>query len=310
MSHGVDDPNEVIGAATCDECRVRIKVLKKNESLIGKAVRCPKCRALFTLNLDIPSSAEQHAIQAEEERTKETKRKKRSKDQIRGEHIERALDGFRLLHPRLKEISQNPSSSEEQVRVWCIDAIRSALGYRDEEIDTECRVLSGRVDIAIKKDNRILIVVECKNIRSRLGGSVRDQGGAYAATLSAEWMVVTNGDLWKLYRVVPRNGQEPKLELIFDISLLDEDGISDRDAENLYLLTSRAMTCGDTQKVYHNVCCLSSLRLRSALFSERVVKAMRLELLQTYQEESQVRLSLDDEEILEALKDEFELSEL
>lgn len=100
------------------------------------------------------------------------------------------------------------------------------------------------------------------------------------------------------------------MELIFDVSLLDEDGISDRDAENLYLLTSRAMSSGDTEKVFHAVCCMSSLRLRSALFSERVVKAMRLQLLETYLDETEVRLNVDDDEILDALKDEFELSEL
>lgn len=207
MTDVLHDPNAVIGTATCDECRVRIKVLKKNEPFLGKAVRCPKCRAMFTLTLEVPSSAEQHAIQAEEERKKETKKKKRSKDQIRSEHIERALSGFRSLHSQLKKISEMPTSSEEQVRVWCIDALRLALGYKDDEIDTECKVLSGRIDIAIKKNGRILVVIECKRILSKLGNSVRDQAGTYAATLSADWAVVTNGDIWKLYRVTPRNGE-------------------------------------------------------------------------------------------------------
>lgn len=310
MSESVDAENQVIGAATCDECRVRIKILEKNRSLIGKAVRCPKCRTLFTLTLETPSSAEQSAITAEEERAKDKKRVRRTRDEIRAGHTEKALAGFKSLHGRLQSLAQEAGNKEEQVRIWCIDALRTALGYEDEEIETERKVLNGRIDIAIKKEGKILIVIECKAIRSRLGTSVLDQAGTYAATVSASWAVITNGDIWKLYRVIPRNGQEPRMELVFDISLLDEDGISVRDAENLYLLTSRAMSCGDTEKAYHRVVCKNGLRLRSALFSERVVKAMRLEVISAYESEWETKVQIDDEEMLEALRDEFDLSEL
>lgn len=201
MPESFDAENQVIGAATCDECRARIKVLEKNRSLIGKAVRCPKCRTLFTLALEIPSNAEQSAIAAEEERTKDTKRKKRTQDEIRSGHIEKALAGFKSLHGRLQNLAQEAGNKEEQVRIWCVDALRTALGYDDDEIETERKVLNGRIDIAIKKDGRVMTVIECKAIRSRLGASVLDQAGTYAATLSASWMVLTNGDIWKLYRV-------------------------------------------------------------------------------------------------------------
>ena len=310
MTESLDPGNQVIGAATCDECRARIKVLEKNRPLIGKAVRCPKCRTLFTLALEIPSNAEQSAIAAEEERTKDTKRKKRTQDEIRSGHIEKAMAGFKSLHGRLQNLAQEAGNKEEQVRIWCVDALRTALGYDDSEIETERRVLNGRIDIAIKKDGRVLTVIECKAIRSRLNANVLGQAGTYAATLSANWTVLTNGDIWKLYRVIPRHGHEPTMDLVFDVSLLDDDGISERDAENLYLLTSRAMSCGDTEKAYHRMVCKNSLRLRAALFSDRVVKAMRLELVQGYESESQTKVQITDDEMLEALRDEFDLTEL
>lgn len=264
----------------------------------------------FTLVLEVPSNSEQSAIAAEEERTKETKRKKRTQDEIRSSHIEKALAGFKSLHGRLQNLAQEAGNKEEQVRIWCMDALRTALGYDNEDLETERKVLNGRIDIAIKKDGRVMTVIECKAIRSRLGSSVLDQAGTYAATLSANWVVLTNGDIWKLYRVIPRHGHEPTMELVFDVALLDDDGISERDAENLYLLTARAMSCGDTEKAYHRMVCKNSLRLRAALFSERVVKAMRLELVQGYEAESQTKVQINDDEMLEALRDEFDLTEL
>jgi hypothetical protein len=56
--------------------------------------------------------------------------------------------------------------------------------------------------------------------------------------------------------------------------------------------------------------CKNSLRLRAALFSERVVKAMRIELVQAYEAESQTKVQFSDEEMLEALQDEFDLTGL
>jgi hypothetical protein len=46
------------------------------------------------------------------------------------------------------------------------------------------------------------------------------------------------------------------------------------------------------------------------LFSERVVKAIRLELVQSYEVEAETKVQIDDEEMLEALRDEFDLTEL
>lgn len=293
--------SDLLGIATCDECNSRIRILEKYQSLIGRAVRCPKCHSRFVLEIEIPSNSEKIAIQAEEEQEKSKKR--RSKSEIRQEHINTTKEGFRALHARLKSIAESQKSSEEQVRVWCVDVLRTALGYSDEQLDTECKVMGGRVDIAIKNDETILLVIECKNIRSRLRHTVREQAGMYAATLSAPWAVITNGDIWKLYRVTPQRGKSPRLDLVFDLALLDEDGVSDVDAEHLYLLSHRALSSGDTEKQYHSVRCTSPTKIFETLFSERVVKALRLELKQSYEEQTGQKIKLTDEDAEEALND-------
>ena len=295
---------ELIGIAVCDECESRIRVLEKHRPIIGKAVRCPRCHTNFTLEVEQATQTELIAIETEEDAEQKRKpKKRRTKSEIRDEHIEQCREGFRALHARLKSISEDPKSSEEQVRVWVMDALRTALGYGDEQLDTECRALGNRVDIAIKDGDRIKVVIECKNMRSRLRNNVRDQVGVYAATLSAEWAVVTNGDIWKLYRVTPRKGQTPKMELVFDVALLDEDGVSDADAEHLYLLTERAMFIGDTDREFHEVICTSQPRLYEALFSDRVLNAVRVELTDTYKAEADQRVKLEVDDVRTAIHD-------
>lgn len=292
--------SSLLGVAVCDECNSRIRVMEKHASLVGKAVRCPKCHTRFVLQLEPPSVGDEVAVTASEDQEAKP-RKRRSKDEIRQEHIATALDGFRALHSRLVAISEDKKSSEEQIRVWCLDVLRTALGYEDCHLDTEMRVLGGRVDIAIKQDDVVLMVIECKNIRARLNRSVRDQAGVYSATLSAPWAVVTNGDIWKLYRVTPQQGQSPRLDIVFDVSLLDEDGVSEADAEHLYLLSCRALTSGDTDNEYHHVRCTCPARTYDALFSEKVVSALRLQLSQSYKSEQDQNVRLSDEDAAEAL---------
>ena len=291
--------SELLGIAICDECNARIRVLKKYESLIGKAVRCPKCHTNFLLALEAPSNSERVAIDAEEPKTK----RRRSKTEIRQQHIDVTREGFRALHARLKAIAETPKSSEEQIRVWCMDILRTALGYDDSQLDTECKVMGGRVDIAVKNNDTILLIIECKNIRSRLRNNVREQAGVYATTLSAPWAVVTNGDIWKLYRVTPQKGQSPRMDLVFDLALLDEDGVSDIDAEHLYLLSHRALSSGDAESQYHSVRCTSPPQIYDVIFSERVLNAIRIELVQSYKDQSKQKVKLTNEDIEDAVGD-------
>jgi hypothetical protein len=276
--------------------------MEKHASLIGKAVRCPKCHTKFVLQLEPASVSDEVAINAEAEEEQKP-RKRRSRDEIRQQHIDAAFEGFRALHSRLVAISEDSKSSEEQIRVWCMDVLRTALGYDDCHLDTEVRMLGGRIDIAIKRDDIVLMVIECKNIRARLNHHVRDQAGAYAATLSAPWAVVTNGDIWKLYRVTPDPGKSPRLDIVFDVSLLDKDGVSYEDAEHLYLLSCRALTSGDTDGEYHQVRCTCAARTYDALFSEKVLAAVRLQLSQSYKSEQGVGVKVSEEDAAEALHD-------
>lgn len=177
------------------------------------------------------------------------------------------------------------------------------MGYEDSQLDTESKVMGGRVDIAIKDGGEVKLIIECKNIRSKLRNSVREQAGVYAATLSAPWAVVTNGDIWKLYRVTPQKGASPRLDLVFDVALLDEDGVSDEDAEKLYLLSHRGLTSGDTEREYHGVRCASPARVFEALLSERVLSALRIELSTSYREEAGENVKMVNEDASDALRD-------
>jgi len=305
---------QYIGATACDECGTRFKISKKYKDRIGKPVRCPKCKSIFTAELIAPTPLEAAAIQSDEdEQTSdyaERRKRRRTKSEIRQETIDFIREEFQKLHPRLAEIASG-KSSEEDVRLWCYDALVNALGYDPvKNIRTEVKTLGQSVDIVLQQEDQAFLVIECKNTRSKLSSKVRDQAAGYATSLTAEWAVITNGLIWRLYRVIPQAGKDPKFIEVFDVALLDEDGVSEEDAENLYLLTPRAVFGGDLEKRSHEVACTSKKRILKALESDRVVKALKIELANSYKEEFDYTVKLDEQTASDCLQDALGLGTL
>lgn len=305
---------QYIGTTACDECGARFKVSVKHKDRLGKPVRCSKCKSIFTPELIEPTpletalmeNAEQEAASEGEER----KKRRRTKFEIRQDTIDQIREGFRKLHPRLAEIAGG-KSSEQDVRLWCCDALVQALGYdATKNIKLEYKILGQSADIVLHENGKIFLVIECKNTKSKLRNSVRDQAAGYATSLGAEWAVTTNGLIWRLYRVIPQEGDSPRFIEVFDVALLDEDGVSEEDAENLYLLSPRAVFGGDLEKRSHERACTNKKRVLKALESERVLKALRIELQNTYKAEHDYSVKLDDESVGYYLEDALGLSEL
>jgi len=84
---------------------------------------------------------------------------------------------------------------------------------------------------------------------------------------------------------------------------LDEDGISDTDAEELYLLSKRALQRGDTEKTSHQIAALQPYRLTEALFDSGVLAKINRTLSQNYKAESGVNVNIDIETLQQKIEE-------
>ena len=85
------------------------------------------------------------------------------------------------------------------------------------------------------------------------------------------------------------------------MALLDEDGVSEEDAELLYLISKRAYTSADTEKQTHLVAATNPTRLVSALVDEGVVSKLRRTLESQYRDETKIRVTLNTDELKDRL---------
>ena len=215
--------------------------------------------------------------------------------------------GFLSNIGRLTQLMASGKRNEEEVRRWCIDVLRSGMGYSDDQIETEFKIMGQRVDIAIKIKGVVCLVIECKAATVKLNDACVLQASRYAVGLGAEWAAVTNGHCWQLYHVTPSTGIEPEIQQIFDVSILDEDGISEEDSDNLYLLTEQAMTSGETKEVFHQQNCLSFERILEALKSEDVMVAISKKVEESYKKNMGVTVDVKPEWISDIMQEMFEI---
>ncbi len=283
----------------CPECHTRYRVRDELVPVYeGKHTTCKRCRARFEIVFESPSTAEEISA-----KPKSSTRTRRTKAEIRDEHVGTVREGFRQLHARLSEIDNTPKSSEEEVRRWVLDVLRTTLGFDDSDIITEARVHDRKADIVIQPDTNLppCFVYEIKNIRRPLNQRVVDQAASYAVGLQAPFAVVTNGAVWRLLKThISPSGVTTMLD-VFDVALLDDDGVSDDDAEALYLLSKRAITIGDTEKHSHVMAALQAEKIFDALRDDDVVRKLRTVLEKRYQDTVGTKVGLDNELVLDQL---------
>lgn len=305
----------LLGVTTCPTCKNRFRVPKKYESFVGKEIKCPKCKRPFVIKLETAAPIELAAISATSSQTGDSsspnalavdgqataKPKRRTKAQVRKAAYKRIKKEFGAFLKQLETITACDSSPEERIRIWCRDVLVTALGYTVEDLDFEVSAGKGKIDIAIKHEGNVVLVIECKK-PGTLPPVARKAAISYAATRSANWAAVTNGQIWELHRVIPVTGQDPQGIEIFNISLLDDDGLSTYDVERMYLLTKRALVKGETEKEFHRARCLSDERLLEALLSDKAVTAIRRTLHLSYKKAHKESVKLTNDEVYDALK--------
>lgn len=121
------------------------------------------------------------------------------------------------------------------------DLLSELFGYdKYSELTSEHSIRGTYCDLAVKIENKLGFLIEVKAIGLELKDGHVKQAIDYAANQGCEWVVLTNGDEWRLYHVLfkkPIDKQE-----VASFNLLTVSARNDGDLERLYLLTREGFT--------------------------------------------------------------------
>ena len=132
-----------------------------------------------------------------------------------------------------KAVSQDVNESDT-VTVTT-DMLSDIFGYdKYEEITSEFAIKKTFCDLAIKLNDQVKLLIEVKSVGTNLKDNHLKQATDYGANAGIDWVILTNGVAWKVYRIIFSKPIEHELVYEFDMTQINTH--KDEDLSLLYLL--------------------------------------------------------------------------
>jgi hypothetical protein len=167
--------------------------------------------------------------------------------------------------------------SESDTVVVIADMLCDLLGYNKyAEVTTEFAIRSTYVDLAVKVGSEIRFLIEAKAIGVELKDNHVKQAIDYGANQGVEWVVLTNGVVWRVYKI---NFTQPiDKSLVFEIDLLTVSPKDEQVVECLGPLSREGFTQSSMTALLQQRQATSKFSVAAILMSEPVISALRREL--------------------------------
>lgn len=179
----------------------------------------------------------------------------------------------RFLPHLLKAREDNLNEADTLQRI--IKVFEEVLGYDPmAEITREAQIRHKFVDLAIKLEGTVRLLVEAKSAATPLRDRHIDQAQHYAAEGNVRWVLLTNGVAWNLYNLSFEEGIEYIRAFAIDLSV---DSM-DKAAELLGLLHRQAIKKGLLDEYWEHREALSPESIGRALFTEEALRFIRKEI--------------------------------
>ena len=189
---------------------------------------------------------------------------------------DRLVTGIKRFQPILESAKARDVNESDTVLILT-DILSDVFGYdKYSQITSELAIRSTYCDLAIKIENKVVVLVEAKAIGHELKDQHVKQAIDYAANKGVEWAVLSNGVRWRIYRVI--FGRPVDMELLVDFQFLQLDPKDETHLQLLYLLTLEGWTKSAIGEYQAQREALSRFCLGALMLSEPVLSSLRREL--------------------------------
>jgi predicted type IV restriction endonuclease len=157
------------------------------------------------------------------------------------------------------------------------DMLGEVFGYdKYHEVTRELCIRNTFCDLATRIEGKFQMLIEVKAIGLELKDSHMKQAVDYAANQGIEWVSLTNGVNWRVFRVI--FGKPIDAEIVLDIDLLSASAKNSADLERLYLLTRESMLKSGLYAYHDHLQATNKFYLAAVVLSEPVLETVRREL--------------------------------
>lgn len=167
--------------------------------------------------------------------------------------------------------------SESDTVVIIVDMLADVLGYKKySEITTEHAIRGTYVDLAVKVGNEVRFLIEAKAIGATLKDNHIKQAIDYGANHGIEWVVLTSGVTWQVYKVHFK--QPIDKSLIFEFDALQANPKNPQVVECLGNLSREGFAQSSMASFFQQRQVTSKFSIAAMLLSEPMLDKLRREI--------------------------------
>ena len=188
----------------------------------------------------------------------------------------RITAGLKRFQPILDSARARDANESDTV-VIVMDMLHEVFGYdKYNEITSEYSIRGSFCDLAVKIDGSLAVLIEVKAIGLDLKDQHVKQAVDYASNQGCEWVALTNGVVWRVYKV--QFSKPIAQDLVVEVNLADLNPRKDDDIALVWLLCKEGWQKARLGEYYEQRQALSRFTISALLLSETVVDILRREL--------------------------------
>jgi hypothetical protein len=189
---------------------------------------------------------------------------------------ERLVAGIKKFKSVLTTAHENKDNESNTV-IIITDMLSEIFGYaKYSEITSEIAIRGTFCDLATQIDKKIQSLIEAKAICHELNYAHITQAVGYASTKGIEWVVLTNGIIWQIYKVTIDKSVDH--EKIIEIDFLNVDHHNPDHLESLFRLTKEGWIKSALSDYYEQKQALSKFSIAAILSTDSVLSVIRKNL--------------------------------
>lgn len=182
---------------------------------------------------------------------------------------------------------------ESATRLMINSFLIEVLGYKElEEIKTEYSINGTYADYVIQLDKKQHIVIEVKAIQINISEKHIRQAIGYATNEGINWVLLTNGRYFTLFRVI--FGKPIRYKEIFNYDLSDSNDFKSSMTYFEYL-TIRCVRNGELEKFWQRFIATEPENLSKYLYKPEIIKFLKRSL------KRDAKLKFSEEDIFESI---------
>ena len=189
---------------------------------------------------------------------------------------ERLTVGIKRFQPILASAKARDVNESDTV-ILVTDMLSEIFGYdKYSEITSECAIRGTFCDLGVKLGGTFQFLIEVKAIGLELKHAFTKQAIDYSANQGTEWVMLTNGEVWRVYKVAFTKPIDYEQVLEINLSQVSPKNVGD--IELLYHLTKEGWQKSVLGEFHMQQQALSRFSLAALVTNGPILDVIRREL--------------------------------